>query len=213
MGVQLAFKRAVKGSPRRSINHGRIEMRVLNVMAIGGMACLFASGSHAAENGFYIGAASGEMETRDKIGLGTTYDQQDSSFKVIGGWRPVDWFALEGSYFDLGEVTLQQSAPGLAPFRLEQKGYDVFAVFLVDVAIVDLFVKTGAVKSSADLTTNPVGSPSSSVDRDTDFAWGAGAQVRFRKVAARIEYERLEISNGNSFKPPKVVSVGITWSF
>jgi OmpA-OmpF porin, OOP family len=189
------------------------DMRALNVLAAGGIACLTAQSGHAAENGFYIGAASGEMETRDKIGLGSTYDQQDSAFKVIGGWRPVDWFALEGSYFDLGEVTLQQSAPGLAPFRLEQKGYDAFAVFLVDVAIVDLFLKAGAVKSSADLTTNPSASPTSSVDHDTDFAWGAGAQVRFRKVAARIEYERLEISNGDNFKPPKVVSVGITWSF
>jgi hypothetical protein len=77
----------------------------------------------------------------------------------------------------------------------------------------DLFAKAGAVKSSADLTTSTIAGPASSVDHDTDFAWGAGAQVRFRKLAARIEYERLEISNGNSFKPPKVISVGITWSF
>jgi hypothetical protein len=188
-------------------------MRALDVMAAGGIACLAAGGGHAAENGFYLGAASGETETRHQVGLGTLFDEQDSSFKVIGGWRPVDWFAVEGSYFDLGEVTLHQTVPDLSPFRLEQKGYDVFAVFLVDIAMFDLFAKAGAVKSSADLTTNTIAGPTSSVDRDTDFAWGAGAQVRFNKLAARIEYERLEISNGDSFKPPKVVSVGITWSF
>jgi hypothetical protein len=188
-------------------------MRALNVFAAGGMACLIAQSGSAAENGFYLGAASGEMATRDKVGLGNAYDEQDTSFKVIAGWRPIDWFAIEGSYFDLGEVTLQQSAPNLAPFRLEQKGYDAFAVFLVDIAIVDLFLKAGAVKSSADLTTRTVAGSTSSVDHDTDFAWGAGAQVRFRKLAARIEYERLEISNGDGFKPPKVVSVGVTWSF
>jgi opacity protein-like surface antigen len=177
------------------------------------MACVLAAGAHAAENGFYVGAASGEMETRHKVGLGNAYDDQDSSFKVIAGWRPVDWFAIEGSYFDLGDVTLQQSAPGLQPFRLEQKGYDAFAVFLVDIAMFDLFLKAGAVKSSADLTTSTIAGPASSVDQDTDFAWGAGAQFRARKLVTRIEYERLEISNGNSFKPPKVVSVGVIWSF
>src|SRR5262245_28229256 len=195
------------------IKHGRIAMRALNVMAIGGMACLFAGGSHAAENGFYIGAASGEMVTRDKIGLTNTYDQQDTSFKVIGGWRPVDWFAVEGSYFDLGEVTLYQSAPGLAPFRLEQKGYDVFAMFLVEAANADFFAKIGAVTSSADLTTSTSTGAASSVDHDTDVAWGAGAQIRFRKLAVRAEYERLEISNGGRFKPPQVVSVTILWTF
>jgi hypothetical protein len=177
------------------------------------MACFFSAGGHAAENGFYVGAARGEAETRHKVGLGDQFDEQDSSFKVIGGWRPVDWFAIEGSYFDLGDVTLYQSVPGLSPFKLEQKGYDAFAVFLIDIAMFDLFVKAGAVKSSADLTTNTIAGQTSSVDHDADFAWGAGAQFRVRKLTTRIEYERLEISNGNSFKPPKVVSVGITWSF
>lgn len=189
-------------------------MRALHVLAAGGMACFFAASGQAAENGFYVGAASGEMQTRHKVGLGDPFDDQDSSFKVIGGWRPVDWFALEGSYFDLGDVTLQQSSPGLQPFRLEQKGYDAFAVFLVDIAMFDLFLKAGAVKSSADLTTSTIeGGQASSVDQDTDFAWGAGAQFRVRKLVTRIEYERLEISNGNNFKPPKVVSVGLIWSF
>jgi hypothetical protein len=177
------------------------------------MACFLAAGGHAAENGFYVGAARGEAKTVDNVGLGDPFDEQDSSFKVIGGWRPVDWFAVEGSYFDLGDVMLQQNVPGMSPFRLEQKGYDVFAVFFVDIAMFDLFAKAGAVKSSADLTTNTIAGQTSSVDHDTDVAWGAGAQVRFRKLAARIEYERLDISNGNTFKSPKVVSVGVTWSF
>ena len=98
-------------------------MRVFNVVAAGGIACLMAQAGHTAENGFYIGAARGETETRDKAGFGDVFDEQDSSFKVIAGWRPVDWFAVEGSYFDLGDVTLHQSVPDLSPFKLEQKGY------------------------------------------------------------------------------------------
>ena len=87
-------------------------------------------------------------------------------------------------------------------------------MFLIEIASFDLFAKAGVVKSSADLTTSlSGGQQASSVDHDTDFAWGAGAQIRFRKLAARIEYERLEISNGNSFEPPTIVSFGITWTF
>lgn len=187
------------------------SLQLLVVTAV--IASLVAGGAHAAENGFYVGAAAGEAETRHKIGLGDIFDDQDSSFKVIGGWRLVDWFALEGSYFDLGEITLRRTAPDLSPFKLEQKGYDAFGVFLLDIAMFDLFAKAGIVKSSADLTTNTIAGPVSSVDRDTDFAWGGGAQVAFGKLAARIEYERLEISNGNSFEPPKMISLGVTWTF
>jgi opacity protein-like surface antigen len=188
-------------------------MKSLHLLFAGAIASLVALNVRAAENGFYIGAGTGETETRHKGGLGEIFDEQDRSFKVMGGWRPVDWFAIEGSFFDLGEVTLYRPVPDLSPFKLEQKGHAVFAVFFVDVAIVDLFAKAGAVRSSADLTTSTIAGPASSVDQDTDFAWGAGAQLKFRKLAARIEYERLEISNGNGFKPPKVVSVGVTWTF
>jgi len=187
-------------------------MRSLH-LAICAIASLLAGTARAAENGFYIGAAGGDTETQLQTGVGDVYDDQDSSFKVIGGWRPFDWFALEGGYFDLGNVTLHEPVPGLAPFRLEQTGYDVFGMFLIELASFDLFAKAGVVMSSADLTTSLPGGQASSVDHDTDFAWGAGAQVRFRKLAARIEYERFEISNGNSFEPPTIISFGITWTF
>jgi len=123
------------------------------------IASLAAEAGHAAEAGFYIGAATGEMETRHKVGVGDVFDERDSTFKLIAGWRPVDWFAIEGSYGDLGDVTLQQTVPDLSPFRLEQKAYDLFGVFLKEFTIVGVFAKAGAVKSSADLTTNTIAGP------------------------------------------------------
>ena len=174
---------------------------------------LLAGTARAAEDGFYIGAAYGETQTQHKIGLSNVYDDEDSSYKLIGGWRPFDWFALEASYYDLGEVTLERPVPDLSPFRLEQDGYNLFGVFLIELASFDLFAKAGVVQSSADLTTGTIAGPTSSVDHDTDFGWGEGAQVRFRKLALRLEYERFEISNGDSFEPPQNVSFGITWTF
>lgn len=192
-------------------------MRALNLAIAcsiaGSIAGLGAERVHAAQNGFYVGAATGEARTRHDTGLGDIFDDRDSSSKLIVGWRPVDWFAVEGSYFDLGDITLRQPVADLTPFRLEQRGYGAFAVVLKEIANFDLFAKAGIVNSSADLTVNTIAGPVTSVDKDTDLAWGAGAQVRFGRVAARIEYERFEISNGDGFKPPKVVSLGVTWTF
>ena len=84
---------------------------------------------------------------------------------------------------------------------------------LWEIGAVDLFAKGGIVNSDADLTQGTGGGQTSSVDEDTDFGWGLGVQFRFRKLATRIEYEKLTISNGERFEHPEMISLGITWTF
>jgi hypothetical protein len=150
-------------------------MRSLQLVTAAAIVCLATNLSHAAEDGIYIGAGSGQAETDDTLGLGEVYDDQDTLNKLILGWRPIDWFAVEANYFDFGAVTLSQNVPTLAPFRLEQEGYTVFAVFMLELGVFDLYAKGGMVKSSADLTQSAGTGQASSVDKDTDFGWGAGA--------------------------------------
>jgi hypothetical protein len=189
-------------------------MRFVHLVMAGATACLAANIGHAAEDGIYIGAAVGQATTDDTIGLGEFYDDTDQLEKFIVGWRPMDWFAIEASYLDLGAVTLNQSVPAAAPFRLEQDGWGVFAMGLWEMGAFDLFAKGGFLNSDADLTqTGSGGGQTSSVDEDTDFSWGLGVQFRFRKLATRIEYEQLTISNGERFEHPELVSLGITWTF
>jgi hypothetical protein len=188
-------------------------MRSLHLAMACVVACLATELARAAEDGIYIGAATGQVETDDTLGLGEVYDDQDTVNRFILGYRPMDWFAIESNYFDLGAVMLEQSQPALAPYRLEQSGWNVYAVFLLELGTFDLYAKGGLVKSNADLTQAVGNSQASSVDNDTDFGWGLGAQVRFRKLAARIEYDEYNISNGDRFDFPKMVSVGITWTF
>ena len=189
-------------------------MRSLHLAMVGATACFFAEAGHTAENGIYIGAAVGQAVTDDTLGLGELYDDTDRLEKFIVGWRPIDWFAIEASYFDLGAVTLDQTLPAAAPFRLEQDGWNVFAMGLWEIGAFDLFAKGGIVNSDADLTQSiGGGGQASSVDEDTDFGWGLGVQFRFRKLATRIEWERLMISNGNRFDHPEMVSLGVTWTF
>ena len=188
-------------------------MRRLHLVMAGAIACLAVNVGHAAEDGIYIGAAIGQAVTDDTLGLGEVYDDTDQLEKFIVGWRLIDWFAIEASYFDLGVVTLDQTVPAAAPFRLEQDGWDVFAMFLWEMSAVDLFAKGGIVNSDADLTQSVGGAQTSSVDEDTDFGWGVGVQFRFRKLATRIEWEKLTISNGDRLDHPELVSLGITWTF
>ena len=180
---------------------------------MGALASVLTANAHAAENGFYFGAGFGEAQTDDDLALGGAYDDQDSSYKVIGGWRIFDWFGVEGGYHDLGEVSLQEPVGSVSPFTIEQDGWNASSMFYLEIANFDLFGKLGFVMSSADLTTNAPGGQTSSVDRDTDFAWGVGGQLRFRKLAMRIEYEHFNVSNGDGIEEPSVLSFGVTWTF
>jgi len=189
-------------------------MRALPFVMASAIACFTANVGHAAEDGIYIGASIGEAVTDDNVGVGDAYDDTDQLEKFIVGWRPMDWFAIEASYFDLGVVTLDQTVPAAQPFRLEQDGWNVFAMGLWEISAVDLFAKGGIVNSDADLTQNVAGGgQTSSVDEDTDFGWGVGVQFRLGKFATRIEWEKLKISNGERFDHPELLSLGITWTF
>ena len=43
----------------------------------------------------------------------------------------------------------------------------------------------------------------------TDFFYGAGLQVKFSPLTARVEYERVDDSRGE----PDMLSLGLTWTF
>src|SRR5688572_15245361 len=61
--------------------------------------------AQAADNGFYLGA--GVTQTDFKItvdGLNDSEKFDDNSFKVIAGFRPLDWLAVEANYIDFGKA-------------------------------------------------------------------------------------------------------------
>ena len=189
-------------------------MRPLHLVMAGALACLGANVGHAAEDGIYIGAAIGEATTDDTLGAGDAYDDTDQLEKFIVGWRPIDFFAIEASYFDLGVVTLDETGTAPQSFRLEQDGWNVFVMGLWEMSAIDLFAKGGMVRSDADLTQNVAGGgQTSSVDEDTDFGWGVGVQFRLGRFATRVEYEQFKISNGERFDNPELLSLGVTWTF
>src|SRR5262245_61614992 len=56
----------------------------------------------AADNGFYLGAAASNGSSDYGTPGGTGSADDDNGFKLIGGFRPLDAFAIEANYVDLG---------------------------------------------------------------------------------------------------------------
>ncbi len=171
---------------------------------IAALILMFASlSSVAADNGFYLGAAVGQGNVdSENIDFGAFLDQvdgDDTAFKVIAGFRPLDLFAVEVNYVDLG--TAEDGN-----VRADTTGFDAFALLFLPIPVVDIFFKAGVITWDQDFSTAV-----SSVSTDgTDFAYGAGVGLGFGSLAARLEYERFEIEHTDTVD---MISLGLTWTF
>src|SRR5687768_14692627 len=61
-----------------------------------------APNAQAADNGFYLGAGISQANTELSIEDFGSDDVDDNGFKLIAGFRPLDFLAVEANYMDLG---------------------------------------------------------------------------------------------------------------
>jgi hypothetical protein len=192
-------------------------MRAVHLVSAGVVACLLMQAAEAADNGIYAGLTIGQAQTEFPDDVSDVFDDKDTGFKLLVGLRPMDWWAVEVAYIDLGEVTQSTDIPVFDSFKLEQSAFGAFGLLLYDISMVDLFAKAGLVRWDAELSANsPIFGPIPLRVREngTDLAWGLGAQVRFGSLAARLEYERYEIDSSDGLiGKPDMVSLGLTWTF
>jgi OOP family OmpA-OmpF porin len=156
----------------------------------------------AADNGIYLGASVGQsgIEVDD-----FDYDASATGYKIIAGWRFLDWLAVEGNYVDFGSGDDRVAGDRI---ETEADGISLSAVGFLPVGPVDLFARVGAVDWSADLSSS---SPSvgRASDDGTDLTYGIGAQFRVWSLSIRAEYEMFDISDADV----DLISVGVTWTF
>jgi opacity protein-like surface antigen len=191
-------------------------MRTLFIISTFAASAMFAHAAAAADNGLYVGASIGQSTTDLGVpgSVGDLFDEEDSGFKLMAGLRPLDWFGVEASYLDLGKVEQTRNDVGFADFEFDQKGYNAFGVFFLDIATFDLFAKAGLVRWDLDGSGTTLFGPADFSDDGTDFAWALGAQARFRSIAVRLEYERFQVKALDGLiEKPEMFSIGLTWTF
>src|SRR5512137_1257392 len=64
--------------------------------------------SHAVDNGIYLGAGIGQggvQFDQSFDGERIDFDASDTAYKLIAGWRFLDWLSVEANYLDLGSAS------------------------------------------------------------------------------------------------------------
>jgi len=179
---------------------------LLTVLAFGG-------GIAHAENGFfYLGAGISHNDVSNINDLGGQADISGSSWKAFVGVRPINTFAFEADYMDLGSgnSTLAPPAGVLCAIGANCNGsahsdgsaYAGYVVgFLpIPLPIVDIYGKAGAAHWKLNGNVNTVTSSTGFSHTGTDFAWGIGVQAHITMFGARLEYENFNIPNTSGAK-------------
>jgi opacity protein-like surface antigen len=192
-----------------------LRTTVLSVVTFGSIGAV-ADTVHAADNGIYLGAGvtRSSIDTSDgfieRSTNGFGLHDHDNGYKLIAGFRPLDWLAVETNYIDFGKV--HDTNPGGtfdASYKL--RGVDAFAVGMFALPFVDLYAKAGLIRWDAKASVSSVASLfNRHSDDGTDFAYGAGVQARLGSLGGRLEYERFNVPNTDKVA---ALSLAITWTF
>src|SRR3954468_19158210 len=191
-------------------------VRAVGALGLAGIAAASAS-AIAADDGWYLGAGIGQSReqnhhdriTQELLGSGLTTnsisdDSRDTAWKLFGGHKFNKNFAVEGSYFNLGEFgfTAQTTPPGSLTGRIKLQGVGVDAVGILPLSkefsafgklglqyakAQDTFSGTGAV-----VVNNPNPSKSSA-----GYKAGLGVQYDFTpSLGLRGEWENYRVNDG-----------------
>ena len=192
--LALTFRRRLRGAAGALF--GGLVLLGGTLLAPGGAA-------QAADNGFYLGAAFTQSKIDD---VAPTLDFEDDSYKLIAGFRPLDVFAVEFNYIDLGK---DSQSLGPVSVSVDGKAYAAYAVGFLPLPLLDLYAKAGVARWESDARATGI-SLGSLEDSGTEFAYGAGIQARLGSLAARLEYERFDIEDTDG---AELISLGLTWTF
>jgi OmpA-OmpF porin, OOP family len=161
--------------------------------------------------GFYAGASVGTTKLSDDSfdGSGADIDDTDTGFKIYGGYSFNDNFAIEASWFDLGEVS---GNFGPDSFSVGVSGLNASAVGRLPVSeTFSLFGKLGFASYDLDAHVNLAGIGSGSDNSsETDLTYGVGAALSFGgQWEVRAEFEAINVDDGDA----NMISVGAMYRF
>ena len=182
-----------------------MERYKIKSTAVGIIALLLAvvtMQSHAESNG-YVGFRISQAIV-DESGI----DGDDTGAKFFGGYKFNDYFAIEGGYYDFGDIIDSGSLTNPSS-RLEIEGVSLAAVGFIPASDnVSWFGKIGIHYWDAD-TVGSISTPLST-NSDTDTFYGVGLDYVINdRWSLRGEIERYEVEDLDL----NVGSVGVSFKF
>ena len=163
----------------------------------------------------YVGAALGQSKWDINCAGLTTCKTSDTSYKFMGGYDFTRIFAVEASYFSLGELSFSS---GTVKAETRGKGFEFSGLIKTpQIAGISGFAKLGvaAVKGETNATDGAISAVSSKSKAQPVF--GLGMVWTFaEKTGLRVEFERhkVDVANvANSRANVNTVSIGVQASY
>jgi OmpA-OmpF porin, OOP family len=153
--------------------------------------------------GFYAGVGFGTTKIEDDGFDGFDVDDSDTGFKFFGGYSFNENFAIEASYFDLGETSGRIDDPFFGDFDFEAgvSGLSAAAVGRIPVSqSFALFGKIGFTSYDIDVSVSVPGlGGGSGSESESDLMYGVGGSLSFaERFEARLEYEMINVDDGDA---------------
>lgn len=180
-------------------------------------AMLVAAPAFAQDQGWYAGLHLGQAKAKDACdgvsGAGISCDDNDTMFRILGGYQFNKNLAVELGYNDMGEVS---ASGGGITANIESKIWEVVAVgswpFTPQFSA---YGKLGMYRGETDFSTNAPGVGNES-ESNTDLTYGIGVRWDFTKnLGVRAEYQIYKDLGGGNIGESDVdaMSVGVIWKF
>ena len=136
----------------------------------------------AADNGFYLGAGI----TKSEFDVGSASDSlDDNSYKIIAGFRPFNWLAVEGNFIDLGG-----ESDGFGT-SLDAQAFTVSGLLIAEFAVIDLYARLGMANWKLDAEFNNLNAS----DDGWEPTYGVGIGAHFGSIGVRAEYESFQVGD------------------
>jgi opacity protein-like surface antigen len=163
--------------------------------------------SSAFAQGIYVGAGIGNTffssEFDDAVNQVQEISENSTAWKIFAGIQLQKFIGIEAGYRSFGTISSDVSD---VTYESKTEGWDIEAVGVYQISIIDLFGKAGVMFSSTDESAGD----ESTDDSNTNFLWGLGVGAHFGPIGARLEWESIAVDGPTNLS---MVSLSGTFGF
>ena len=154
------------------------------------------------EQGFYVGGGIGQFNVKiddvdDTDNAIRTLDDDDTSWKLFGGYRFNPYISVELAYIDFGGASDTTTVGGSSgDYSVDVSGIAPYVIGTMPLGPVDLFAKVGYYFYDVELDVDLDDLGGNVFDTDNsgeDLLYGFGVGMTFfERLNARLEYEKID---------------------